>query len=111
MPTRIIPPAQHRLMPWRNGGGRTAEIAFEPADSPAGFRWRLSLAEVESDGPFSTFPGCCRTISCRTKARAAGPVAIAWPRGRLRLRPLQPRRLPAGRLAALGAPRSHRGRR
>jgi environmental stress-induced protein Ves len=49
-------------MPWRNGGGRTAEIAFEPADSPAGFRWRLSLAEVESDGPFSTFPGCCRTI-------------------------------------------------
>lgn len=62
MPTRIIPPAQHRLMPWRNGGGRTAEIAFEPADSPAGFRWRLSLAEVESDGPFSTFPGCCRTI-------------------------------------------------
>lgn len=62
MPNRIIPPAQHRLMPWRNGGGRTAEIAFEPSDSPAGFRWRLSLAEVEADGPFSAFPGCCRTI-------------------------------------------------
>jgi environmental stress-induced protein Ves len=62
MPTRIISPAQHRLMPWRNGGGRTAEIAAEPADTPCGFRWRLSLAEVEADGPFSTFPGCCRTI-------------------------------------------------
>lgn len=62
MPTRIIPPAQHRLMPWRNGGGRTAEIAVEPGDTPCGFRWRLSLAEVEADGPFSTFAGCCRTI-------------------------------------------------
>ena len=62
MPTRIISPAQHRLMPWRNGGGRTAEIAVEPADTPSGFRWRLSLAEVEADGPFSVFPGCCRTI-------------------------------------------------
>ncbi|WP_343713145.1 HutD family protein [Inquilinus sp.] len=62
MPTRIISPAQHRLMPWRNGGGRTAEIAVEPAETPSGFRWRLSLAEVESDGPFSPFPACCRTI-------------------------------------------------
>ncbi|WP_052121682.1 HutD/Ves family protein [Inquilinus limosus] len=62
MPTRIISPAQHRLMPWRNGGGRTAEIAVEPADTPSGFRWRLSLAEVESDGPFSPFPACGRTI-------------------------------------------------
>ncbi|MGK9171370.1 HutD family protein [Inquilinus limosus] len=62
MPTRIIPPAQHRLMPWRNGGGRTAEIAVEPGDTPCGFLWRLSLAEVETDGPFSTFPGCGRTI-------------------------------------------------
>ncbi len=62
MPARIVSPAQHRLMPWRNGGGTTAEIASEPADTPAGFRWRLSLAEVGTDGPFSAFPGCCRTI-------------------------------------------------
>jgi GntR family transcriptional regulator/MocR family aminotransferase len=38
--------------------------------------------------------------------RPGCPVALASPRGRLRLQPLQPRRLPAGRLAALGAPRS-----
>lgn len=62
MPARIVSPAQHRLMPWRNGRGRTAEIAVEPGDGAGGFRWRLSLAEVASDGPFSTFPGCGRTI-------------------------------------------------
>jgi environmental stress-induced protein Ves len=62
MPARIVSPAQHRVMPWRNGGGTTAEIASEPSDGPAGFRWRLSLAEVASDGPFSAFPGCSRTI-------------------------------------------------
>ena len=39
------------------------------------------------------------------------PVAPASPGGRLRLRPRQPRGLPAGRLAALGPPRPHRGRR
>ncbi|WP_395672507.1 HutD family protein [Inquilinus sp.] len=62
MSARIVSPAQHRVMPWRNGGGTTAEIAFEPADTPAGFRWRLSLADVGTDGPFSAFPGCGRTI-------------------------------------------------
>ncbi|WP_395676851.1 HutD family protein [Inquilinus sp.] len=62
MPARIVSPAQHRVMPWRNGGGTTAEIAFEPGDGPAGFRWRMSLADVASEGPFSAFPGCGRTI-------------------------------------------------
>jgi environmental stress-induced protein Ves len=62
MPARIVSPAQHKVMPWRNGGGTTAEIAFEPSDGPTGFRWRLSLADVASEGPFSAFPGCSRTI-------------------------------------------------
>lgn len=62
MSARIVSPAQHRLMPWRNGGGQTAEIAVEPSSGPTGFLWRLSLADVASDGPFSPFPGCARTI-------------------------------------------------
>jgi environmental stress-induced protein Ves len=47
--------------PWKNGAGLTREIAFGGA-GPANFDWRISLAEVERDGPFSTFPGIDRSI-------------------------------------------------
>jgi hypothetical protein len=51
-------------MPWRNGGGVTHEIASSsPADHDlADFDWRVSIAEVEAGGPFSSFPGIDRTI-------------------------------------------------
>ncbi len=52
-------------MPWKNGGGTTAEIALGPADADFAsgrFDWRLSLAGIERDGPFSVFPGIDRTI-------------------------------------------------
>ncbi|MFI0843572.1 HutD family protein [Mesorhizobium sp. IMUNJ 23232] len=60
----VIRAADHRVMRWKNGGGTTAEIAVSP---PGGglndFDWRLSMANVETDGPFSTFPGIDRTLS------------------------------------------------
>ena len=64
MSRRLIRPAGHRVMPWKNGGGSTAEIAVEPAggDLAQGFDWRLSIATVERDGPFSAFAGYDRTI-------------------------------------------------
>lgn len=46
--------------PWRNGGGSTREIAALPG--PHGPVWRLSMARVEADGPFSVFSGVTRTI-------------------------------------------------
>lgn len=53
-------------MRWRNGGGSTTEIAVEPAGATLGsaerFLWRLSMAQVEQDGPFSSFPGYDRTL-------------------------------------------------
>jgi len=54
----------HRVMPWKNGGGATAEIAIHPpgATVAAGFDWRLSIATVASDGPFSAFPRHDRVI-------------------------------------------------
>lgn len=49
--------------PWKNGGGTTREIAaFPPGAGFETFGWRLSVAEVERDGPFSAFPGIDRTI-------------------------------------------------
>ena len=60
---RLLTPADYRRMPWKNGGGRTTEIASHPPD--AGFNaflWRISVAEVRKDGPFSAFPGVERTL-------------------------------------------------
>ena len=61
---RILHAADHRVMPWKNGGGVTIEIAVFPesADLDA-FEWRVSMATVASDGPFSMFPNVDRTLS------------------------------------------------
>lgn len=51
-------------MPWKNGGGTTTEIAVHPPGAGMDeFLWRVSMARVESDGPFSTFDGVDRTLS------------------------------------------------
>lgn len=49
---------------WRNGGGSTRQIAIDPAgaDLATGFRWRVSCAQVASDGPFSVLPGVDRSL-------------------------------------------------
>jgi environmental stress-induced protein Ves len=54
----------YRRMPWKNGGGETTEIAVFPENAGlADFDWRISMATVASDGPFSVFPGIDRTLS------------------------------------------------
>jgi len=40
---------------WRNGGGTTRELLAWPPGSY--WQVRISVAEIESDGPFSAFPG------------------------------------------------------
>jgi uncharacterized protein len=47
--------------PWKNGAGLTREIALAES-AIGGFDWRISLAEVERDAPFSAFPGIDRCI-------------------------------------------------
>jgi len=60
---RVLSPADYHRMPWKNGGGRTTEIAAHPAGSGfASFAWRISVADVVQDGPFSPFPGVDRTL-------------------------------------------------
>jgi environmental stress-induced protein Ves len=49
--------------PWKNGGGSTRDLAAAPPDSTlADFDWRVSIAEVAADGPFSAFPDIDRVI-------------------------------------------------
>lgn len=43
---------------WRNGGGLTRELLAWPAG--AAWQVRVSVAEIEADGPFSVFPGVQR---------------------------------------------------
>ncbi|ANL49401.1 protein HutD (plasmid) [Rhizobium phaseoli] len=61
---RILRAGDHKRMPWKNGGGETVEIAVSPEDAGlAGFDWRVSMATVAADGPFSIFPGIGRTLA------------------------------------------------
>jgi uncharacterized protein len=45
-------------VPWRNGGGRTRELLAWP--TAAGWQVRVSVAEIETDGPFSPYAGVDR---------------------------------------------------
>jgi environmental stress-induced protein Ves len=60
-PMKILRASSSRSVPWKNGGGMTREILREPAESAA-FDWRLSLATIDSPGPFSAFDGYHRTL-------------------------------------------------
>lgn len=61
---RILRAADYRVMPWKNGGGTTTEIAVSPDGAGLdGFDWRVSMARVEGSGPFSSFTGIDRTLS------------------------------------------------
>ena len=44
--------------PWKNGGGLARDLLCSP--SAAGWQWRISLADVNADGPFSSYPGVQR---------------------------------------------------
>lgn len=50
--------------PWKNGGGVTREIVCQPPGAGLdAFDWRVSIATIASDGPFSLFAGIDRVIT------------------------------------------------
>jgi environmental stress-induced protein Ves len=62
--------SEYRSMPWKNGGGMTREVAsgavqgrLTPAEPEDGFDWRVSVADVDAGGSFSSFPGIDRVIT------------------------------------------------
>jgi environmental stress-induced protein Ves len=52
------------MMPWKNGGGMTSEIVRGDAKTKnRDWGWRVSIAVVETNSPFSIFKGIERTMS------------------------------------------------
>lgn len=56
----VIAANEYRRERWKNGTGWTREILRMP--DQADWNWRLSIAEIERDGPFSVFPGVDREL-------------------------------------------------
>lgn len=64
MTMQLLRAAQQRRMAWKNGGGETTEIAVWPPGAGLDhFEWRISMAHVTRDGPFSVFAGVERTLT------------------------------------------------
>jgi environmental stress-induced protein Ves len=61
---RVLPAAGRVGVPWKNGGGVTREIVARPEGADMGdFEWRVSLADVGGDGPFSAFADVDRILT------------------------------------------------
>jgi len=70
-----------RPVAWLNGGGLTRELARGPgAAAQADFGWRVSLADIERNGPFSSRAGCDRSF-----ALVEGAISLEFPDGRVAL--------------------------
>jgi uncharacterized protein len=57
----IVRQSSFSATPWKNGGGMTHEAMRVPAGSDS-FLWRVSVAHIESSGPFSDFAGYSRSM-------------------------------------------------
>ncbi|MFT3755147.1 MAG: HutD family protein [Pseudoxanthomonas sp.] len=64
--SHVIPASEYRRERWKNGLGWTREIARGnalPNTNPSDWDWRLSIAEIEQDSAFSSFPGIDRELA------------------------------------------------
>ncbi len=61
---RILRARERAAAPWANGGGVTREVAAHPPGAGwDAFAWRVSLADVTRDGPYSPLPGVRRILT------------------------------------------------
>jgi environmental stress-induced protein Ves len=59
----ILRARDRREMPWKNGGGLTSEVIVSPAGANFDtFDWRISIAAIQTNGPFSELPGIDRRL-------------------------------------------------
>lgn len=87
--SRVVPANEYRRERWRNGLGWTREIHAATGGSDA-WSWRLSIAEIERNAPFSEFPGVDRELvllsgnGLRLRFEDGEEVLLEPPHGRLR---------------------------
>ncbi|MBB1157184.1 MULTISPECIES: HutD/Ves family protein [Amycolatopsis] len=62
----MLIPSEVAPVAWRNGAGTTRELAADADPS----RWRISVADLLEDAPFSSFPGIDRLFT------ALGPLRL-----------------------------------
>lgn len=85
MRPELIPFATLQRQRWQNNGGWTREVARGGGTC---WDWRVSVADVETDGPFSLFPGIAREL----RILSGAGVALDFADGRRHiLTPQQPR--------------------
>ncbi|KRA51728.1 HutD family protein [Pseudoxanthomonas sp. Root630] len=88
--SHVIPANEYRRERWKNGLGWTREIVRVP-DGDA-WHWRLSIAEIERDAAFSSFPGVDRELlllrgnGLRLRFDDGQCVELPPPHGRVRFR-------------------------
>jgi len=90
-PSSTVRTADVPAQPWLNGGGVTRELLARPDRD--GWQVRVSVADVEADGPFSAFSGVVRwfavldgagvvlTIDGHERRCASGGAALAFAGG------------------------------
>ena len=88
---RVLAATDYRRERWKNGAGWTRQVHAEPrADGEPGWDWRLSIAEIEQDAPFSAFPGVDRELvllqgnGLRLRFADGGSHTLQPPHDRLR---------------------------
>lgn len=62
MKFQTISPENFKTIPWKNGKGKTIEVAINEGGTLDNFDWRLSMADVVEDGEFSNFSGYLRNL-------------------------------------------------
>ena len=75
---------------WKNRGGLTREIAKHEVEGA--LIWRISIADVAIDGPFSRFPGLTRILT----VIAGDGIDLHMPDGVMNARPEIPVQFPGG---------------
>jgi environmental stress-induced protein Ves len=65
----MLDPSKLEPIPWLNGAGSTRELAAS-TDADGVTTWRISVADLDRDAPFSLFPGLDRVFV------ALGPLRL-----------------------------------
>ncbi len=86
---RLLAATDRIARPWKNGGGVTFDVlSFPEGSTLENFGWRISIAEVASDGPFSRFEGIDRSTAILRGRGSASSSAMAARKTSARCPPL-----------------------